>query len=154
MAANINIGEKIVLHSVAFPHLTSDQDEFLLVEVVEIKDVPGHYGTPGKGQRAVEKKTGREFFCNWERFDDLSMSPYWSWWEPKGQRSWYDVTLGQISVPKKPLWLKGKFAQIVGWCKDHKLLFTKGEEFNCPLCDCDVPPEKDPAAPARWVGWY
>ena len=96
-----NLGLELVLHRVAFPNQSNEQDEFCRIKIVEIRQVPGVWKSDEshEGWDAVDVATQkRHFHCNWESFDDASMTPTWMWDEVRGG-IWYDITQGMMLMP-------------------------------------------------------
>jgi hypothetical protein len=141
-SARFVVGEKIVLHNVAFPSKSNKMDTFVAVTVIETKQVPCVWGGSSGGLGILaESADGRKFRCNWETFPSDSGSPYWMWymdgWEKdKGLNVedfiWYDVTQGlMFEVDFEPIFLP-QFSDILGHCQIHKSLYYKAD--GCWRC--------------------
>lgn len=157
----MNIGDHILLHNIAFPQNSLKEDEpdrFVLVEVIESRDVPGMFGKDTyKGYRA-RGEDGRFYLCNWTSFPDDSATPTWMWFRemPESEMhdaikqddaAWYDVTQGLPFITFKPVWLD-RYSEYVHWCPKHARL-NYGECFNCKYTpDCHIPPSD-----YSWKGW-
>jgi hypothetical protein len=65
-----------------------------IVEIVEVRDVKGDWGgdvIKGGGWRAIDAE-GREYFNNWNSFDDASMSPRSTWLGGGGRGYWMSAS--------------------------------------------------------------
>lgn len=121
------IGRKFVLHSVPFPGNPSEksEDTFVLVSVKELKDVPciWEQGKFRSGFRA-ESEDGRNFYNNWDVYDDASSSPLWFWSDERGN-AWYDICQGIFdNIPFRPSFMD-KYDEILHYCSSHQRLDYK-----------------------------
>jgi hypothetical protein len=168
-----NLGKKIVLHRIAFPDLNErEADEFTIVEIVELKDIPDAWreGEIHKdGGWKAKDKDGRFFVCNWGTFPSDSMSPTWSWFEidENGEyiKQWYDITQGLYGAPGLPPALKDN--GVVDYCPKHKIIheintggflgdggpdcFQCWLDYKYPEKRKDKEPWKETKGP--WQGW-
>lgn len=166
-----NLGRKLVLHKVPFPSKENEEeDTFVLVTIVETKQVPGCWGRDKmhEGWRA-EDESGLSYYVNWTTFDDASMTPAWSWHTQDkygNPESWYDITQGLLEpIPFRPRFME-RFKDVLHYCEKHRRLdyfergpaygrFAKEEGFSDPpACfDCLLkrPPVESP--PRGWKGW-
>lgn len=159
------IREKWILHKVMFPKDSTDRDEFVLVTVVEAREVPVIFGQgTGIGVRAIAED-GREFRCNWDRFPDDSSTPYWSWDyrdEHGNFEEWFDVTTGLLArVERKPIFVD-KWSDIIYWCPIHLMLWYRGDKSDpielqgCMYCFFEQKNSKEISRPPQkhWNGWF
>lgn len=127
----MNIGDKLVLHSNAFPHHAEEQpDEIIVITISEMRhdvqdmwcDKKDHTGYKAKDEK------GREFSCNWTSFPSDSMTPMWRWFCEN--KSYYDITM-IYDCPKVPKFLQDeKFADVLGFCEVHHEFFLKHLKFD------------------------
>lgn len=127
------VGEKLVLHKVLFPDITNEKDEFVIVEIIEVKDIRDAWSDKIHKNAGLKAKSedGRFFFCNWGNFPSDSASPYWMWFEAdedytKFIREWADITQGLYNIPKMPSTLEGN--GIVEYCAKHRTIYMKDFE--------------------------
>lgn len=160
------VRSKLVLHKHSFPNTKeySATDEIFRVEIVETKPVPNLYHQTKKnlGLRAVDSE-GRNYYNNWERYDDSSMDPR-SLWVGR-DTMWYDITRTStfLYIPFRPIFMD-KFKDILGYCELHgKLGYLNSNPENLPnvspgpnkdfcfSCFIGKPPH-DPYE-NTWLGW-
>lgn len=162
-----NIGRKIILHKIPFPENSKEKDEFVLVSIDKIKEVPCLYNRKEyqEGWRAVDA-SGNHYYCNWQYFPDDSMTPTWSWQNEQGQ-AWYDVTQGLSRIPFHPVFVE-QFSDIIHYCPEHQRLdyinnfqndawinFAKnqGRSLKNPCFDCLIGLEPVGKKEGNWNGW-
>ena len=152
----MKVGDRIVLHKVAFPQRSDQRDHFVVVRITEVKPVPNSWGNgTGEGLWAVREpdqpaygdNAGQEFSCCWTSFPDDSMSPYWTWWCADTHQHWFDITQGLYCPPRVPAVL----SKVMGLCNGHKTLYLLDD--GCVECRCKCPPIRDPQPDPSWVGW-
>jgi len=161
------IGRLIILHKVPFPYQSEEEDEFVLIEIVETRQVPAVW-EPDKtyeGWKALGED-GVHYYCNWSSFPDDSMTPSWSW-NDEHENIWYDVAQGIYApIPFRPDFVD-RYHAVIHYCERHKRLdyYNKSEAWKniCleeghrpsnPCFDCFTKrPEKEEKAPKTWVGW-
>lgn len=124
------IGQKFVLHSVATPyHPDENEDRFVVVTVVETKEVPMSYDKSRKelGWRA-EDKSGKSYTSCWTYFPDDSSSPRWAWWQDDAI-PWYDITQGIYEViPFRPKFMDDpEVAEVIYFCDLHGRISSKDD---------------------------
>jgi hypothetical protein len=156
-----NLNRKLVLHKVPFPSQSEEKDEFVVITIVEVKQVPNTWskGT-NEGWRATDKN-GKEYFCNWESFPDDSSSPSWSWNSRNEQgkfEEWFDVLQGlRDYVEYCPVFLNDpEISKIIDWCPDHLCLFDKNSTNGCFKCflEKQYGKKEKPNIKKFWNGWY
>ena len=157
------MGEEFVLHKVPFPYQSEDEDKFVIVKVIEERDVRGTWGggqyTGHKAEAtwsSHKEYPGHIFICNWETFPDDSMSPMWTWYdrtrydEPRNEGQvdfdWYDITQGLHDIiPDIPKCLR--WYEKLKICFDHNHLYLDEECFSCKYGLKHFPRKR------YWNGW-
>jgi len=135
----MKVGDKYVLHSVAFPQQDRSPDLFVVVEIVEIKTDVMDAWTGEKnctGLKAMDTR-GREYFCCWDRFPSDSMTPMWRWTCKYGNKfeEWFDIVyvthMGEFPV-ELPDCLKLDFLH---YCKKHhEFTYIRNPGDTCWRC--------------------
>lgn len=130
---------------------------YVVLEEVEAKiivrrTVPGDYSDKvkphqiGYQARSTDKKDGRAFECNWERWPDTCTSnPYWLWYELDANRTeiveqWYnaEAVAGQRGYPYvRDNVLAIPPSSIVPYCETHMMCYNKDDGFGCYRCDIE-----------------
>ena len=131
----MDIGNKLVLHSIPCPGNSKEKDEFLVVEIIEKRtDVPGTYNKQDKntGFRA-QTEDGRILECCWNVFDDNSMNPYSMWMETNPVKRWWDIT-EVYGVPRLPSCLKD--VDFLKYCEIHAFEYP---ELKARLDEQNIP---------------
>ncbi len=150
------IGRKLVLHTVAFPEHSTEEDKFVLVEVVETRPVKCCWRPEetAEGWKAIGED-GRSYYCCWDSFPDDSMSPRWMWY--CDEEPWHDVCQGIFAdIPSKPKFVD-KYSEVLYYCDKHRRLDYKervlaGSTYDCFYCYLKHPPKK--VEDEHWKGWF
>ena len=155
------------MHCEAFPQNMRAEDapdRFVLVTILEEKNVPGMWGRGTyKGYRA-SGDDGRVYLLNWSSFPDDSMTPTWMWYLEMDEKddaaihkaikendaAWYDVTQGMTFIPFRPR-IVDQYPDVIEYCSTHQRLSYKDHD-GCFYCkhglDGGLPPVDH-----SWKGW-
>lgn len=126
--------------------------EEVVAKVIDRRCVPGDYTNElkphqiGYQARSIDKKDGRAFECNWERWSDTCTSnPYWLWYELDANRTeiineWYNAEAvagrrGHPYVRNNALAIPP--SSVVPYCETHMMCYNKDDVIGCYRCDIE-----------------
>jgi len=145
-----NVGLEFVLHKVEYPASSPNEDEFVRVEVVEVRtDVPGDWDEEDHRGWKAEGDDGCTYYCNWNSYPSTSMTPNKIWRSETG-RAWYNVTLVR-ELDFRPGFVD-RYADLLNWCPRHlRLSYIRPHSAWDPCFECEH--DKPSKVKKSWVGW-
>lgn len=152
----MKVGTQLLLHTVSFPHMDTEKDEFIGIKIIELKkDVPDmwrekkfHIGYKAEGEN------DHIYTCNWSSFPSDSLTPTWQWYDITEKRLVYDIMIGLTGpIEFKPIFID-KY-DFINWCPEHRKIFYKDRGIGDGCFDCYIDKKyPDREKPKKyWNGW-